>query len=94
MRRDGPRLLRRATRKHLANRFRHSHGEDLILFIAINLGAFAPDTALFSIGRAFCLGLFERRFFNQHSLAFVSLASPAKANHHGRERAVLPGTSG
>ena len=34
------------------------------------------------------------RFFDQHSLAFVALPSPAKANHHGGKCAVLPSTSG
>jgi hypothetical protein len=58
----------------------------LILFIAIDLGPLAPDTALLSIGGALCPGLLQCRFFDQHSLAFVALASPASA--------VLPSTSG
>src|SRR5258708_21919031 len=91
---DGPRLLRRAAWKHLPNRFSHSHRQNLILFIAIDLGPLAPDIALVSIGRALCLCLLQRRFFDQHSLAFVALASPAKANHHGGKCAVFPSTSG
>jgi hypothetical protein len=94
MRCDGLRLLSRAAWKHLPNRFGHSHRETLILSIAIGLGPLAPDTALLSIGGALCPGLLQCRFFDQHSLAFVALASPAKANHHGGKCAVLPSTSG
>ena len=80
---DGLSLLRRAARKHLPNRFGHSDCQNLILFIAIYLGPIAPDLALVGIGRALCLGLLQRRFFDQHSLALIALASPAEANHHG-----------
>ena len=73
---------------------RQARRQNLILFIAIDLGPLAPYNALVSIGRALCLGLLQRRFFDQHSLAFVALASPAKANHHGGKCAVLPSTSG
>jgi hypothetical protein len=94
MRCDGLRLLGRAAWKHLPNRLGHSHRENLILFIAIDLGPLALHTALLGISRALCLGLLQCRFFDQHSLAFVALASPAKANHHGGKCAVLPSTSG
>src|ERR1700676_1593685 len=94
MRCDGLRLLRRAAWKHLPNRFGHSHRENLILFIAIDLGPLALDTALLSIGGALCPGLLQCRFFDQHSLAFIALASPAKAHHHGGKCAVFPSTSG
>src|SRR5262249_33671550 len=94
MRCDGPRLLRRAAWKHLPNRFRHSHRENLILLVAIDLGLLAPDTALVSICRALCLGLLQCAFFDQHALALVALASPAETNHHGGKCAVLPSTSG
>src|SRR5207247_10264155 len=89
MRCDGLRLISRAAWKHLPNRFGHSHRQNLILFIAIDLGPLAPDIALVSIDRALCLGLLQCRFFDQHSLAFVALASPAKSNHHSGKCAVL-----
>jgi hypothetical protein len=94
MRCDGLRLLRRAAWKHLPNRFGHAHRENLILFIAIDLGPLAPDNALLSIGGALCPGLLQCKFFDQHSLAFVAFASPAKANYHGGKCTVLPSTSG
>lgn len=42
---------------HLPNRFGHSQSENLILFIAIDLGPLASDSALLIIGGAFCPGL-------------------------------------
>jgi hypothetical protein len=81
MRCDGLRLLGWAAWKHLPNRFGHSHRENLILFIAIDLGPLALHTALRGICRALCLGLLQCRFFDQHSLAFVALASPASLNY-------------
>ncbi len=94
MRRNGLRLLRRAAGKQLPNRFGHLHREHLILFIAIDLGPLAPHPALLDVSRALGLGLLQCWFLYQHSLAFVALASLAKANHHGRKCAVLPSTSG
>jgi hypothetical protein len=88
------RLFKRAAWKHLPNRFGHPHRKNLILFIAIDLGPLAPDAALLSIVGALYLGLLQCRFFDQDSLAFVALARPAKAHHHGGECAVLPSASG
>src|SRR5260370_27330037 len=89
MRCDGLRFLRRAAWKHLPNRFGHSHRENLILFVAIDLGPLAPDTALLSIGGTLCLGLLHCRFFDQISLAFVALASHAKEYQYRAKCAVL-----
>jgi hypothetical protein len=47
---NGPSLVERAARKNLSNRFRHSHCENLILFIAIGLSQFAFDPTLICIG--------------------------------------------
>jgi hypothetical protein len=71
---DGPGLLERAARKHLPNRFRHSHREILILFIAICLSQFASNSTLICVGRTLLFGSLQSRFLNQNTLTFVSLA--------------------
>jgi hypothetical protein len=89
MRRYHSRFLGRTAWKHLPNRFRHSHGERLILFIAIHLRSFTMCAALISVGQAFLLGLLNSRFLDQYALSFVSLTCPAEANDYRGERTVL-----
>jgi hypothetical protein len=76
----------------LPNRFRHSHGQRLILFVAVNLRSFALRSALISIGQTILLGTLQRSFFDQHALTLIPLSRPAESKHDCRERTVFAST--
>lgn len=89
VRRNQLRFFGRTTREYLPDKFRHSHGESLILLVAILLSSFTIGMAFASVGQALLLSLLQGSFFHQYALSLVSFTCPAEAHHDRRQRTVL-----
>jgi hypothetical protein len=62
----------------------------LIRALAGKAGPFPRPRPLVLVAETLLLGPLERRQFDQEALTFIPLARAAEANHHRRERRVLP----